>query len=379
MQRPALLSILLLMACGADPIAPAPPSMQSVQPLWNTTLLTGASIAVDDAHLYAASAGDAVYVVSKSTGTLERTFANAGFTTSGGLAAVEGGLLVSGAQLRLLDRETGAVRWQYPVYREFEIPMLVNDSLAFVVGIDSVRHVHAVRLQSGTAKWATALRPPASVTLLPDDQRQVGGVSLRDDLVVVSHSLGSGAATRASFVTALDATTGAERWSAVLPVINTRTAAPAIGDNIVVVTDGLGNSYGLSRQSGALQWTSPSLPSASTFSVPTGGIAESVGAYAVTSEGYLGMSGLSFATGQKHWRALDVPMNPYTVLTVHPNGQLITANAFGELLGLDVGQSLSVRWRRPLPSSDRPRAVAIRGDTIFVTGSGGVRALVILP
>lgn len=379
MQRPALLPIVLLMACGVDPIVPVASSMQSVLPLWNTTLLVGASIAVDDAYLYAASAGDAVFVVSKSTGTLERTFANAGFTTAGGLAAAEGGLLVSGSQLRLLDRETGAVRWQYPAYREFEIPMLVNDSLAFVVGIDSVRHVHAVHLQSGTAKWVAALRPPASVTLLPDDQRQVGGASLRDDLVVVSHSLSSGLATRASFVTALDVTTGAERWSAVLPVTNTRTAAPAIGDNIVVVTDGLGNSYGLSRQTGALQWTSPSLPSASTLNVPTGGIAKAVGAYAVTSEGFLGMSGLSFATGQKHWRALDLSTNPYSVLSVHPNGQLIAVNTLGELLGMDVGQSLAVRWRRPFPLLDRPRAVAFRGDTIFVAGTGGVRAIVILP
>jgi hypothetical protein len=106
-------------------------------------------------------------------------------------------------------------------------------------------------------------------------------------------------------------------------------------------------------------------------------VAVPVGSFAVTSEGLSGLSGLEVATGRKFWRALDIPAGPSAVLTVHPSGQLLATNLYGELLGLDVGQSLVVRWRSPFPLLERPRAVAVRGDTIHVIHVAGVRTLLV--
>jgi len=167
-------------------------------------------------------------------------------SAKGGLAAVPG--LVVAADSALVAQD-GRKRWTYPIEKG-GVPQ-IGGGLVFV-GDWTAGVLHAVRAADGTAVWRqrTSVLGPA--------MRYAGGV-----LYV----------TAGASVSALDAATGALRWSRQLPPSSQWMNTLGLSGGTVYVGAGNRTVYALDTADGRITWTCPVASAQRSAPVGMGGLA----------------------------------------------------------------------------------------------------------
>ncbi|MCC6245509.1 MAG: PQQ-binding-like beta-propeller repeat protein [Gemmatimonadaceae bacterium] len=362
-------------ACGEPTTTVTPtPTVQTPKLLW-TTVIAGGGIAADASGVYLSANSGGITVLSRTTGVPERTLTQVGTGGNDDLRLVGNALLFSGFETRLTDIATGGTRWNNALTRS-GTPMLLNDSLAFIVG-NATPRVHAIRLGDGTTKW-TADASPDDFLVTPSTFVLITGSAVNESVVVATYAVTNAfSSVQQSGMAAFDAQTGARKWTVRLTDPDIRLGQPAIAGGMAVATTGAGVSYGVNIATGQRIWTAASV---SVLSSPAlfGGQTYATNGLAVASDGLIGRSALDPLTGQRLWQAADLAVNSSVAWAmVLPNGQLMATNRFGHLVGIEVSRTPRVVWSYPLSVIETPVAGTALGDTVFITTRQRVHAFVV--
>lgn len=352
------------------------PVVQTPKFLWST-IIAGSAIAADSAAVYLSGFSNEVTVLSKQTGLTTRTIPLQNSTSTDGMRMIGNALLLSGNSLSLVDRSSGARRWQYSVTR-IDTKLSVDDSTAYVAGASSP-NVHAVRLGDGTAKWVGEVVPPT--TPPANSLVAVSGGVLDGNVYVATFRVSSPFSinTLQSGMAAFDTRTGQRKWTIALAEDGSRLGHPAIINGIAIATTGSGVSYGVDVNSGLRVWTGTPAGTPLSANQLYGGHAYRASGSAVTTDASIGRSAIDPLSGQRLWRAPDLGVSSLggDWAMVLPNGQFVATNVGGELIGLEVSRTPRVVWSYPLGIGAQVTSATTLGDTIFFTTRERVFAMVV--
>ena len=171
-----------------------------------------------------------------------------------------------------VDLATGRVRWTQKAGGYVYTPLAASAGKVFVTvqgGASGTASLVAMDQSDGSVAWRVDQRGENFVTA-----PAVGGGA-----VVAGFALVTSGGVSSSVVRAIEATTGATRWSSPTGTIPTPIGAPAVTSDAVVAFDASGQVYRFDLVSGARLWdfalnervfrTSPAVTAAQVF-VPTG-------------------------------------------------------------------------------------------------------------
>jgi outer membrane protein assembly factor BamB len=207
------------------------------------------------------------------------TFSNATFTP----AAVAGGTLYASTAFAVdaFDASTGALLWSYapnggPFY--FSAPAVVNRKV-YITSTDATGEVYALNGTTGALLWsyntsAAQMTPPtvAGGLIYTGTSGGRGGdyvYALKAATGVLAWLYDSGPVSASPAVAnatvyvdstssveyALDATTGAQKWIAILATPGGLDAtAPALANGLVYLSDAEGQVYALNAATGETEW-----------------------------------------------------------------------------------------------------------------------------
>jgi outer membrane protein assembly factor BamB len=343
--------------------------------------------------------GDTVFVATGDGKLIARNASTGAalWTASVGSGRIWGGNLVVAAgavvapvlfETRAVDTHTGAPLWTYKAPLDTvdvgsgprnpgtvaKVRIAASDSTVFIPAWGGT--VAAVHARTGALRWRWT--PPALPHRFGAQGAIFAGGTSNTVYVSVWHFLDGFGNVSEGRVVALDASTGAERWHAVLPTrenVVMLSGAPAIVGNVVVVTTLNGRTYALNRSTGALAWSlPPDTPAPGDFftSVLTGAVSSGDTLYADAGTHHI--RAIS-STGNVLWSA------PYEgqlsmELTVSDSRLYGPDGGFLYIFDKRTGR-LVKRVSPPGPSSGAlfPASVAVSSTLVFAPVNGAVWAI----
>jgi outer membrane protein assembly factor BamB len=371
---------LLLPSSGGSP-QPVPLPMIAGRPLWTSSTLAGNSpsdpmIVADTVYLSnnnqssdgTSTGGCAVYALDATTGTTRWTARVGGATDGLTRPTVAGTNLVVAtysptvgvnAFLYALDVATGAQRWNFTGDSgTLGTPAAVNGTV-YTTATDVATangSVYALNAATGAQVWKQSLNTSALV-----EPVVVGGA-----VYLAGSSYLDGTP---SILYALDAATGARRWTS--PSLNSSVLSnPVVAGATVYVggnpLTGTSNAfvYALDAATGALRWTSPAL-NGSVLSAPVivGDTVYLTGYVSATSNF---LYALDVATGARRWQLspaqsyLDDPIVTNDVVYVGAGQN----SGSGALYALDIATGAQ-RWKATL-TGNGVNNPTLRGTVLYV-------------
>ena len=228
--------------------------------LWRDSSTSGqVRPVVDDSAVYVYSYQHEASAVSKATGGVrwKRPMPVTDPSRNGnGLQLVNGVLVVGDRDLFGVDPKTGSLLWQYlpSVGANPGFVSQASDDRTVFCG-STTGHVHAVDAKTGKELWATRV---ATASVAIGVYRPV----LVEGMVYVAYTIATGIRGTTG-VAALDAISGAVKWSTPLPNVSVEnpsgsSTGVAVVGSFVVAPSGDGSVYGLVRTTGAIARTLPS-------------------------------------------------------------------------------------------------------------------------
>ena len=272
------------------------------------------------------------------------------------------------------DTATGSKRWSYvaPGLEETgDGPLAADESTIFAGGLDG--KVHAIDARTGIPRWVVNLASPG---------RKVAAMGPTVSLgVVFVCSIDRTGIPDVGTLWALDATTGAVKWShQFAPLFQGGTSAcsdcPAVWHDLVIHAERDGRVFAFDRATGAVRWTAPPVvitgqPGQDERLAAAGGNVVLV----TSSSGVGGIVAYDAATGTERWRRTDF------------NGSLFLPALDSTTAYVDHGWIFASyelltgiqRWATPPsvrgPATDYKGTAIIAGDRIFVAGRNASYAL----
>jgi len=342
--------------------------------LWTQPAAPTAGVPGFDSHSVYALGGQNVFAVDRRTGAV-RWVVPLTMTGVASAAARVGNVVVTASgTLVAFDTTAGAVAWQDAATEVLGGFAFAHDDSVIYAPNQGSRTGTAVALTAGQRTvWRTRIVPPDSV--LPAAERvSIFPPDLRSDILAYSYAWfrGENLSVPNGGVAVVDASTGALRWSAMLPRTptdsNTMPSDPATDGVGVFVSVRDGRVFGFSAATGVLQWTAGP--------VPRGIVAPDIrpltvqASIVVVGSGSSALTGYDARTGKRRWAEDSenggtrkiVPFGETGALTLHWNGGLTLRDArTGRLLWL----------LQPTRNEQKVNAVRVVGDTVFGASLGG--------
>jgi outer membrane protein assembly factor BamB len=257
------------------------------------------------------------------------------------------------------DGQSGNLLWTFaPPLRIQDISVLGGDDTG-VYAATAGGHVYAIDPTSGQQRWhaVVADSPAVAYNPFPSEGSFYGGFT-----VFVSTSADSGG------VFALDAGTGANRWTFYFPRPSAQVPArgwirPAVAGSILIAGTESG-VYALSRQTGAVRWSG----------LPADLQTKGVGAVAARGNRvFVGFNtgavvALDLESGRELWRNQTIPVTVRQLSADDVNLYVTFAGQFAALHASDG----SLAWK---PGGDvGVLASTMDQDRVFLAGSSGFYA-----
>lgn len=309
------------------------------------------------------------------------------------------GVLLGGAELRALDRSSGALLWKRPIITANNAALagdrvgavwgslataarvsganprdysygptslsgnVVSDGTRFYVGTHD-GHVLAVD-PTGTTAWDRGLAGGPSTPVF--------GLALSGDALAVTlkHFRRSAAESDSAIVALLDRATGASRWRVRLAGASGDAAVverPVITSGLVVAVTEQHDVYALDEESGAIRWQKSvqygsSLQRSSGLSACDGMV--------VVATGDMGVTALDAIAGTERWRVRDLGAGPLRRLECS-HGTVLAVGSGPAMHVLDA-RTGTVRVRYPRRAPDAARGFyivsATRDETSLYVGT----------
>lgn len=299
--RTLLLSALLATLPGCDS-STGPARSDAV--VWLARTPATLTPAADSAAVYAITTQNAVVSLDRGTGALRWTAraADAELFLGGDIAIAGDVVVVSTDEgLEAFARADGQPAWTVPLTVEpsRDENLLAGDGEA--VYLTTGPAVVSVSATTGAARWTVDLSGGSSL--------EANEPALRDGLLFVGQRTPPYVEPSGGRLLALDATTGAERWSYTFQPAQPGQGAgccwggPVFSGSRVLVSADDGRIYSFSRTTGAVEWTAPALSVADTSIAQSDRRPLAVSGSVVVAgskSGYL--TGYDAATGAERWR-----------------------------------------------------------------------------
>lgn len=321
-------------------------------------------------HKSASDSLDAIYALNADTGALIWKYGIDG-PVFGSPAVANGVVYVSGVNsLFALDASTGALVWHYGLTYQSQYcsPTIVNNIVYFTSGPD----VYALNATSGALIWeyttaGTNPNPPAvtnGIVYVNSGAGTVYALNANTGALIWSKQLGStlgpprtlggtlagqavsngvlyvGIQGKPRFYTlyALDAGTGAVRWSKMLSSLYMET--PAVANGMVYVVSGT-MVYGLNASTGAVLWQAAGYGSSP---IVANGVVYT-GAWVGTGEGtgYGVITAFNANTGAQLWNYQTDPSGEYDFF---PTPAVVNGMIYGSLIDYPAGSQVGA-WSLP--------------------------------
>jgi outer membrane protein assembly factor BamB len=270
----------------------------------------------------------------------------------------------NGPNLFALDAKSGKILWRYNTQGAIGIPPTAGGNQVFVASdIGSTHYLRAIDAKSGTLIWQyTRSNPPecmcSQASILSGNLlfAQSDGHSLyafAPNGAAPSRRLwqfpGNGAALTSPVVAdgrvvfgsgdhnvyALDAKTGAVKWTATTGYIF--TATPLVSNGVVVIGDQGGNVSGFDLATGKSLWSN------TVGTVDVAAAAKADTAYLVAEDHCV--YAFNIKSGQQLWQTCMDDFSQFS--PVIAGNLVIVANRAGQLLGLDA-QTGKLAWQTKL-------------------------------
>jgi len=274
--RIARLFVLITLLSGSACNDPVEPGKGQVHERWFKPQAEGfprSRPVVSGNSVYFADGGGSVIARDLSTGDVlwSTSVGSSPHTISDKIGGenfvLAAGVIVAAAQFHVsgLDAENGTELWRYhppldsisevqarPGYVE-KIRMATDGRTVFIPARGVT--VSAVDLASGIAKWVWRVQQP-------DYPSGSFGVIISGDTVfaTVWHFLNKTGTVSEAWLVALDRETGGELWRVILPRQSSGTminCAPAIWNNLVIVTLTSGELFAVDRRTRGIAWVIP--------------------------------------------------------------------------------------------------------------------------
>lgn len=327
-------------------------------------------------------------------------------------------------QVLAIDRATGSVRWRA---RSDDDALAVFSPPRVVVAGDLVlfgdEALYALGAATGERRWVFdgqvdgVPTMPGAQTFVSDGQRVYTGSNLgrafavegatgallwRSDVVTDVDGALSGFASTVRVVAvdagvvyllvqrlglstgevyALDATTGAIRWSYALPseagwlsvfhdavLVHEGVSAPVL----VVASYAEGRLTALTAD-GSVRWTADLRPGSSPTNSDMGGLTASAGLVVVTSLAANAVVAYDADSGAERWRV--TPGRQLTDPEITSDTRTVFALLAGGVLGAFDLRTGEQQWARSAPSGGFQSVPTIGGDALYIAGTAGLYAI----
>lgn len=365
--RPLLLTLVALGLGGcerrADGLAgPTAPGL-SIRVDWRVRapdIFFATRPTADATRLYAESSSGAIHAFDLATGALVWSAPAPEGELFGPPVVQAGRVLAVGIRARAFDAQTGVPLWERPVGEKAQQWLNAAADGRFFYGVGGV--VQAVSVETGDSLWANDI----------GGQWPLGGlaraVHVLDGTVYacvqeIVDEVGYGAAAH---VVALDAVTGATRWSTRLQYetgYNFCAGEPVVAGDLVTVADLGGNNYvALDRRSGAPRWRHRGAPGwLGPFVAPAG-----PGDTLFAAANDRSIHAFDRATGRVLWRAETRSSARHAV----PCGRIVLASDYGLWVFDRATGRLLANDEETYPARNDMLVsrFIVRGDTAWVAG-----------
>jgi outer membrane protein assembly factor BamB len=260
--------------------------------------------------------------------------------------------------------ETLSVAWRNSVGKgsgkksAISTPPVASETTVFT--LDSEQTVVATDLASGNTKWRKKLEG-----LTRRDKAALGGgLAVQGDSLIVASGFG--------YVTALDASTGEEKWKNTLSA--PMTGAPTIKDGRIFVESNNNEIYALSMDSGEIEWSDQAISeTARVLGSPSPAAVEDF-VIAPFSSGeviaYLASNGRRLWTDAISSAGRFTPISEINDIGSRPvlaGGLVYASSQSGITIAID-GRSGQRIWSKQIGSVQPP---AVTGEHMFVLGTDG--------
>ena len=379
----ASMAVLAMGACSGSGVGPGSADSAAVTLLWNTPGVQVTGPPGDDANsVYAMDINGHLLKFSKSSGAKQLDVPIALAAASSDVMAVGSTLVLAVYPLVGFDLVTGAEKWRREVSEGLGLlPATSDDSWVFPAAYGRAGTIVAIEARDGTTRWQSSVLPRDTVVTSSDYVR-VFGPNLSGESLAASFTIWRGTSSiDRGGVALLDKRTGAQRWSTMLPVVNSASSTvpvrAAIGSGVVAVTSWEGYVYAYDEATGVRRWTGPTarLPGSATAADPD--IREVVisGQAVVVGSGSAGLAAYDVRTGQVLWIVRPPALGGVYRLYNATAGRVLALHFSGGLALLNASTG-AIQWQL-IPTGDATRINALRisHDTIFTTSIvGGMSA-----
>jgi outer membrane protein assembly factor BamB len=282
-----------------------------------------------------------------------------------------------------VDPASGANKWlRTPADGLGQLPSTSDDSLVYPATYRGLGAISAIDPRNGTTQWTSSVLP-RDTTVTSADYVRVFGPNKSGSLLAASFTIWKGSSTLdRGGVALLDAHSGVQRWSSMLPVknssVSTTPVRAAIGSGVVAVTSWEGFVYAYDESSGALRWTGATarLPaSGQQFADPDIREVAISGQVVVAGSGSAGLTGYDVRTRSPLWNVLLPSLGGVYRLVAVTGGRVIALHFAGGI-SLVESSSGNVLWTMiPNGAATRVNGLRASNDTLFTTSIvGGLTA-----
>lgn len=301
---------------------------------------------VDSSAAYFASFDHEVLAIDRRSGIVrwrQNTGITSSYTEGSNLVLAASSVAVPDFYVHAYDRLSGQKRWNYLSDRPLEYPglmYLASDSMRIFAGTHDTR-VHAIFASDGTPAW---------VATLPGADSTTGAFGAFHHAGTVYVGLATKRPPERGALVALDAATGAVRWTR--EFLEPSYPGALLGcygrgvviDDLVIVPIRDGRIVALDRTSGVERWAAPRVhpipPDPLGYYADGRGVAIAAGVLIGTSNSGI-VVGLDPATGVELWRRSGI-VTDGDAATSAGSSALILTNG-GQLFALNPASG-SVRW-----------------------------------
>ncbi len=260
--------------------------------------------------------------------------------------------------------ETLSIAWRNGVGKgsskksAISTPPVASKTTVFT--LDSEQQIVATDLASGNTKWRKKLKGLSK----RDKAALGGGLAVDGDTLIVASGFG--------YVTALDASTGDEKWKNTMSA--PMTGAPTIKDDRIFVESNNNEIFALAKDTGEIEWSDQAISeTARVLGSPSPAAVEDF-VIAPFSSGeviaYLASNGRRLWTDAISSAGRFTPISEINDIGSHPvlaGGLVFASSQSGITIAID-GRSGQRIWSSQIGSVQAP---AVTGEQMFVLGTDG--------
>lgn len=379
--RVACAAALLLAAC-ADQVGQPPDLIETPRVLWRTQGVAPVGpMAMDDSSVYVLDRLGVVHAVARSNGSVRWTVTVAGAGINGGMQVADGHVLAAVGPLLSVNLQSHQEAWRKPSSEGFgRLGLATAGQIVLPSSHVGRGEQVALHVVDGVERWRTPVLPVLAPFVDGDTVRTLAP-NVDSGLTAVAFARWRSGEPQRGGVALLDVTSGAPRWSRMLPAVDSQASTfpstAAIGGDGVAVSSMEGFIYYYDLHAGELRWTGarPQTPAGGiplTSDIRPVSIAQQT-VFAGSGRGSL--TAYRVADGIPRW-TVNPQQGGIVSIATFGGSRLVLTHFNGGVSVMSVAAG-AILWQLfPRQEADRVYDVRASADTLFVSSVGGVAAYV---